>query len=86
MTSRGTQAPGTRAGSDIDEPQYEATGRLRPRQWPVGPNESYGKVEFDDGEGHPVLTSTFSGHPNKVTSCTSSIWPRRCDWTVHSFA
>lgn len=35
---------------------YEAGWRLKPRPWPVGPSESYGKVDFDDGEGKTVLT------------------------------
>jgi hypothetical protein len=36
--------------------QYEAGWRLKPRPWPVGPSESYGKVDFDDGEGKAILT------------------------------
>ncbi|HKU02322.1 MAG TPA: hypothetical protein VJQ80_05880 [Arthrobacter sp.] len=35
---------------------YEATGRLRPRPWPVGPREGYGKVDFADVDGKTVLT------------------------------
>lgn len=57
MSPRETQAPNFRAGEIAHEPtQYEAIGRLRPRPWPVGPTESYGKVDFDDGEGKTVLT------------------------------
>ncbi len=35
---------------------HEAGWRLKPRPWPVGPSESYGKIDFDDGEGKAVLT------------------------------
>ena len=52
MTQREAQSPRSRAGREVHEPaKYEATGRLRPRPWPVGPLESYGKVDFDDGGG-----------------------------------
>jgi hypothetical protein len=57
MTPREAQAPDFHVGEDVYEPaQYEARGRLRPRPWPIGPSESYGKVDFDDGEGKVVLT------------------------------
>ena len=39
------------------EPRHHQAGwRLKPRPWPVGPSESYGKVDFDDSEGKTVLT------------------------------
>jgi len=57
MTPHEAQAPDLRVGEDVHEPtQYEAGGRLRPRPWPVGPRESYGKVDFDDDSGKAVLT------------------------------
>ena len=57
MNPREAQAPGSRIANDVHEPtKYEATGRLRPRPWPVGPREGYGKVDFDDGDGKTVLT------------------------------
>ncbi|OAD97674.1 hypothetical protein A6A22_19880 [Arthrobacter sp. OY3WO11] len=55
MTPREAQAPENRVG-ESELAQYEASGRLRPRPWPVGPSESYGKVDFEDGEGKTVLT------------------------------
>ena len=48
MTPRGAQA--------YEPTHHEAGWRLKPRPWPVGPSESYGKVDFDDGEGKAVLT------------------------------
>lgn len=57
MTPRESQAPDVRAGEQVYElAQYEASGRLRPRLWPLGPTDSYGKVDFDDSEGQTVLT------------------------------
>ena len=57
MTRREAQTPDFRVGEDVYEPaQYEARGRLRPRPWPIGPIDSYGKVDFDDGEGKVILT------------------------------
>jgi len=57
MTPHEAQAPDFRAGEDVFEPAPpQARARLRPRPWPVGPRESYGKVDFDDDEGKAVLT------------------------------
>ncbi|WP_059390039.1 hypothetical protein, partial [Arthrobacter sp. Hiyo1] len=57
MTPREAQAPAFSLGEHVHESTpYDAGERLRPRQWPVGPSESYGKVDFDDGEGKTVLT------------------------------
>ena len=57
MTPREPQALSFRHGGHAYEPtQYEAGERLKPRLWPVGPSESYGKVDFDEGEGKTVLT------------------------------
>ncbi|MDQ0770413.1 hypothetical protein QF031_003162 [Pseudarthrobacter defluvii] len=57
MTPREAQDPDSRHGEDSHEPTQSGPGaRLRPRAWPVGPRESYGKVDFDDGEGKTVLT------------------------------
>lgn len=57
MTSRAPQSPGAWGWDYVHElAQYEASGRLRPRPWPLGPTESYGKVDFDDAEGKAVLT------------------------------
>ncbi|ADX75252.1 hypothetical protein Asphe3_41870 (plasmid) [Pseudarthrobacter phenanthrenivorans Sphe3] len=84
MTSHGAQAPNTRVGADIDEPQYEAIGRLRPRPWSVGPNESYGKVDFDDGEGHSVLTLYIQRAPEEgyVLHVEHLAAPLRVDGTL----
>ncbi|MDQ0732398.1 hypothetical protein QFZ57_003192 [Arthrobacter sp. B1I2] len=57
MPPREARTPDLRVAEHVYEPTpYEAGGRLRPRPWPVGPSESYGKVDFDDGEGKTVLT------------------------------
>lgn len=66
MAPREAQAPDFRGGEDPYEPaQYVASGRLRPRPWPVGPSESYGKVDFDDGEGKAVLTLYIQRGPEE---------------------
>lgn len=44
---------------------YEAGWRLKPRPWPVGPSESYGKVDFDDSEGKAVLTLYIQRAPEE---------------------
>jgi hypothetical protein len=62
MTPREAQVPETRVGEN-ELAEYEASGRLRPRPWPVGPSESYGKVDFDDGEGKSVLTAYVQRGP-----------------------
>jgi hypothetical protein len=86
MPPREAQAPDFRVGESVFEPTpYEAGGRLKPRPWPVGPSESYGKVDFDDGEGKSSSPSTYSASPKKVTSCTSTAWPPRCGWMARSF-
>lgn len=84
MTSRGANAPHTRVGAEIDEPQYEAIGRLRPRPWPVGPSESYGKVDFDDGEGKAVLTLYIQRAPEEgyVLHVEHLAAPLRVDGTL----
>jgi hypothetical protein len=57
MSPRESKAPDVGTGEHVYElAQYEASGRLRPRVWPLGPTESYGKVDFDDREGKVVLT------------------------------
>lgn len=57
MATHEAQAPDFRAGEHLYErTPYETGQRLRPRPWPVGPLESYGKVDFDDGEGKAVFT------------------------------
>jgi hypothetical protein len=38
---------------------------LKPRPWPVGPSESYGKVDFDDSEGKTVLTLYIQRAPEE---------------------
>ena len=44
---------------------HEAGWRLKPRPWPVGPSESYGKVDFDDSEGKTVLTLYIQRAPEE---------------------
>lgn len=57
MTPHEAQAPDFQAGEGAYEPTRNQAGvRLRPRPWPVGPRESFGKVDFDDDEGKAVLT------------------------------
>lgn len=57
MTPHESPAQDVRTGEHVNElAQYEASGRLRPRPWPHGPTESYGKVDFDDRDGKAVLT------------------------------
>lgn len=66
MSSREGQAPNFPVGEGVYEPaRYEAMGRLRPRPWPVGPSESYGKVDFDDGGGKTVLTLYIQRAPEE---------------------
>ncbi|MFF2345949.1 hypothetical protein [Pseudarthrobacter sp. NPDC058119] len=53
-----------------EAPAYEPTHlepgwRLKPRPWPVGPSESYGKVDFDDSEGKTVLTLYIQRAPDE---------------------
>ena len=66
MTPREAQAPGFRVGKSVYEPTpYEAGERLNPRPWPLGPRESYGKVDFDDSEGQVVLTVYVQREPDE---------------------
>jgi hypothetical protein len=66
MTPREANAPNFRVGEDAYGPtQYDALGRLKPRPWPVGPKDSYGKVDFDDGEGKTVLTLYIQRAPEE---------------------
>lgn len=59
MTRHEARAAGLPVGDPVHGPTpYEAGGRLRPRPWPVGPSESYGKVNFDDAEGKAVFTAS----------------------------
>lgn len=58
MTRHEARAAGFPVGDPSHGPTpYEAGGRLRPRPWPVGPHESYGKVDFDDTDGKAVFTA-----------------------------
>ena len=85
MSPRQAQAPNSRVGEFVYEPtQYEATGRLRPRPWPVGPSESYGKVDFDDGEGKTVLTLYIQRGPEQgyVLHVEHLASPLRVDGTL----
>src|SRR5687767_6541775 len=66
MTPREAQAPDFRGEEPVYEPTpYEAGERLRPRPWPVGPRESYGRVDFDDSEGKVVLTVYMQREPEE---------------------
>ncbi|WP_457946953.1 hypothetical protein ACTAQI_15230 [Pseudarthrobacter sp. alpha12b] len=63
---------------------YEAGWRLKPRPWPVGPSESYGKVDFDDGEGKAVLTLYIQRTPEEgyVLHVEHLTAPLRVDGTL----
>ncbi|MGK3954860.1 hypothetical protein ACLKOZ_01590 [Arthrobacter sp. R4] len=66
MTPREAQTPGFRVGEPVYEPTpYETGERLTPRPWPLGPRESYGKVDFDDSEGKVVLTVYVQREPDE---------------------
>lgn len=85
MTPREPEAPDVRVGEHVYEPTaYEAGGRLRPRPWPVGPSESYGKVDFDDGEGKTVLTIYVQREPEEgyVLHVEHLAAPLRVDGTL----
>ena len=64
--------------------QYEAGWRLKPRPWPVGPLESYGKVDFDDSEGKSVLTLYIQRGPEEgyVLHVEHLAAPLRVDGTL----
>lgn len=64
--------------------QYEAGWRLKPRPWPVGPRESYGKVDFDDSEGKSVLTLYIQRGPEEgyVLHVEHLAAPLRVDGTL----
>jgi hypothetical protein len=101
MGPREAQNPGFPAGEQVEElAQYQASGRLRPRPWPVGPSESYGKVDFDDSDGKAVLTlfvqrGTGEGYvlhiehltePLRVDGTLLRLNPaRRTDWDAAGF-
>jgi hypothetical protein len=63
---------------------FEAGWRLKPRPWPVGPSESYGKVDFDDGEGKAVLTLYIQRAPEEgyVLHLEHLTAPLRVDGTL----
>lgn len=85
MTPREAQAPGFRVGKPVPEPtQCETGGRLKPRPWPVGPSESYGKVDFDDSEGKAVLTVYVQREPDEgyVLHVEHLASPLRVDGTL----
>lgn len=85
MGPREAQSPDFRVGEPVYEPtQYAAGGRLRPRPWPVGPTESYGKVDFDDGEGKAVLTVYVQHGPEEdyVLHIEHLAAPLRVDGTL----
>lgn len=85
MTQREAQSPHARAGHEVHGPtKYEASGRLRPRPWPVGPHESYGKVDFDDGDGKTVLTLFIQRGPEEgyVLHVEHLAAPLRVDGTL----
>lgn len=85
MTPREARVPEVRVGQNVDElAQYEASGRLRPRPWPVGPSESDGKVDFDDGEGKTVLTVYVQRGPEEgyVLHIEHLTAPLRVDGTL----
>ena len=66
MSPRESEVPDVRVGEHVYElAQYETSGRLRPRPWPVGPSESYGKVDFDDSEGKAILTVYVRREPEE---------------------
>ncbi|MBT8162636.1 MULTISPECIES: hypothetical protein [Arthrobacter] len=65
MSPREAQSPAFSPGSHVSEQTpYETGERLRPRPWPVGPDESYGKVDFVDGAGKSVLTVDVQRGPD----------------------
>jgi hypothetical protein len=85
MTPREGQAADFRAEEDVyRSAQYEARNRLRPRPWPIGPSESYGKVDFDDGEGKVVLTLYIQRGPEEgyVLHVEHLAAPLRVDGTL----
>ena len=85
MTPREAQAPDFRVGQPVYEPTpYEAGARLKPRPWPVGPSESYGKVDFDDSEGKAVLTVYVEREPEEgyVLHVEHLAVPLRVDGTL----
>ncbi len=63
---------------------HEAGWRLKPRPWPVGPRESYGKVDFDDEEGKAVLTLYIQRAPEEgyVLHVEHLAAPLRVDGTL----
>lgn len=78
-------APHARVAHDVHEgATYESTGRLKPRPWPVGPREGYGKVDFDDGDGQTVLTLFIQRGPDDgyVLQVEHLAAPLRIDGTL----
>lgn len=84
MTPREAPGPDFRVGDLYGLTQDQAGGRLRPRPWPVGPSESYGKVDFDDGEGKAVLTLYIQRGPEEgyVLHVEHLAAPLRVDGTL----
>lgn len=85
MSPHEAQAPYTGTAGDVQKPtKYEATGRLRPRPWPVGPREGYGRVDFDDGDGKTVLTLFIQRGPEEgyVLHVEHLAAPLRIDGTL----
>ncbi|MDP9886770.1 hypothetical protein [Pseudarthrobacter enclensis] len=85
MSPHKSQNPDIRDGEHVFElAQYEASARLRPRPWPVGPSGSYGKVDFDDGEGNTVLTVYIQRGPGEgyVLHVEHLAAPLRVDGTL----
>ena len=75
----------TRREAPDYEPTHDDAGwRLKPRPWPVGPSESYGKVDFDDGEGKTVLTLYIRRAPEEgyVLHVEHLAAPLRVDGTL----
>jgi hypothetical protein len=73
-----------REASAYEPTQHEVGWRLKPRPWPVGPSESYGKVDFDDGEGKAVLTLYIQRAPEEgyVLHVEHLTAPLRVDGTL----
>lgn len=85
MNPHEAQTSRSGVGERVNEPApYEAVGRLRPRPWPVGPTESYGKVDFNDAEGKAVLTLYVQREPEEgyVLHVEHLAAPLRVDGTL----
>lgn len=85
MAPHEVQVPDFQAGENLyRRTPYETGQRLRPRPWPVGPWESYGKVDFDDGEGKAALTLYVQRGPAEeyVLHVENLAAPLRIDGTL----